>query len=86
MTQTRPISDAGASVAPAVATAPPQEQWAPRVSAAMLARLAARAAVAAPTENTRVEAPFTGAVLAEVPKGCAGRRAGRLRGGTRGAA
>ena len=67
MTQTTPISDAGASDAPA---APPQEQWSPRVSAAMLARLAARAAVAAPTEQTPVEAPFTGEALAEVPKGC----------------
>ena len=71
MTQTKPNPDAGASVAPAAATAPPQDQWSPRVSAAMLARLAARAAVAAPTESTPVEAPFTGAVLAEVPKGCA---------------
>ena len=35
----------------------------------MLARLAARAAVAAPDETTPVEAPFTGAVLATVPKG-----------------
>ena len=35
----------------------------------MLARLAARAAVAAPAERTPVEAPFTGALLAEVPKG-----------------
>jgi succinate-semialdehyde dehydrogenase/glutarate-semialdehyde dehydrogenase len=36
----------------------------------MLARLAARAAVAAPAERTPVEAPFTGALLAEVPRGC----------------
>jgi succinate-semialdehyde dehydrogenase / glutarate-semialdehyde dehydrogenase len=35
----------------------------------MLARLAARAAVAAPAESTPVEAPFTGGLLAEVPKG-----------------
>ena len=71
MTQTKPNPDAGASVAPAAATAPPQDQWSPRVSAAMLARLAARAAVAAPAGSTQVEAPCTGMVLAEVPKGCA---------------
>ena len=69
MTQTMPMSDAGASDAPAATAAPPRDQWSPRVSAAMLARLAARAAVAAPAERTPVEAPFTGALLAEVPKG-----------------
>ncbi len=53
----------------AAAASAPQGQWSPRVSAAMLARLAARAAVAAPAERTPVEAPFTGALLADVPKG-----------------
>ncbi len=48
-----------------------QAQWSPRVSAAMLARLAGRAAVAAPAEWIPVEAPCTGAVLAEVPRGVA---------------
>ena len=65
MTQTKPAPGAG------TAAAPPQDQWSPRVSAAMLARLAGRAAVAAPAEATPVEAPFTGAVLAAVPRGCA---------------
>jgi hypothetical protein len=37
MTQTKPISDSGASDA---AAAPPRDQWSPRVSAAMLARRA----------------------------------------------
>ena len=64
MTQTEPIREAGRAAASA-----PQGQWSPRVSAAMLARLAARAAVAAPAEQTPVEAPFTGALLAEVPRG-----------------
>ena len=51
-------------------------QWSPRVSAAMLARLAARAAVAAPKKRGKaddktitVEAPFTGETLGEVPRG-----------------
>lgn len=44
-------------------------QWSPRVSAAMLARLAARAAVAPGCPVTPVEAPFSGAVLAEAPQG-----------------
>jgi succinate-semialdehyde dehydrogenase / glutarate-semialdehyde dehydrogenase len=66
MMQTQPITAAG--TAPAAA-GPSQDQWSPRVSAAMLARLAARAAVAAPAEQLRVEAPFTGATLAEVPRG-----------------
>ncbi len=67
MTQTKPMQEAsGAAAAPA-----PQRQWSPRVSAAMLARLAARAAVTAPTERTPVEAPFTGETLGEVPRGTA---------------
>jgi succinate-semialdehyde dehydrogenase/glutarate-semialdehyde dehydrogenase len=64
MTQTEPIRAAGSAAASA-----PRGQWSPCVSAAMLARLAARAAVAAPAEQTPVEAPFTGALLAEVPRG-----------------
>jgi succinate-semialdehyde dehydrogenase/glutarate-semialdehyde dehydrogenase len=44
-------------------------QWSPRVSAAMLARLAARAAVAAPADTIPVEAPFTGEALGQVPAG-----------------
>jgi succinate-semialdehyde dehydrogenase/glutarate-semialdehyde dehydrogenase len=44
-------------------------QWSPRIGAAMLARLAARAAVAPGCPVTPVEAPFTGEVLAEVPQG-----------------
>ena len=66
MTQTRPIAEADEVAAAASAA---QGQWSPRVSAAMLARLAARAAVAAPAERTPVEAPFTGALLADVPRG-----------------
>jgi succinate-semialdehyde dehydrogenase/glutarate-semialdehyde dehydrogenase len=67
MTQTRTLQEASvAAVAP-----PPQRQWSPRVSAAMLARLAARAAVAAPAESTPVEAPFTGETLGQVPRGTA---------------
>ena len=70
MTRTTPIPAAGESGSPAGAIAPvPQTQWSPRVSAAMLARLAARAAVAAPAELLPVEAPFTGETLAEVPMG-----------------
>ena len=70
MTQTMPTPAAGESATPAAATAPPpQSQWSRSVSAAMLARLAARAAVAAPAEPMRVEAPFTGEALGEVPKG-----------------
>ncbi len=64
MTQTKPIPEADR------AQTPPQDQWSPRVSAAMLARLAARAAVAPPADLMPVEAPFSGAVLARVPKGC----------------
>jgi succinate-semialdehyde dehydrogenase/glutarate-semialdehyde dehydrogenase len=66
VTRAEPIADAGAPGAPA---APPQGRWSPRIGAALLARLAARAAVAAPAETTPVEAPFTGAVLARVPEG-----------------
>ncbi len=68
MTQTQPKTDDGASRD--AETLPPQGQWSPRVTAAMLARLAARAAVAVPAEVTPVEAPFTGARLAGVPRGC----------------
>ena len=46
-----------------------QTQWSPRVDAAMLARLAARAAVAPGCPDAPVEAPFTGEVLARVPQG-----------------
>ncbi len=49
--------------------APAVRQWSPRVSAAMLARLAARAVVAGPGETIVVEAPFTGETLGEVPVG-----------------
>ena len=66
MTQTKPMQEASGASA---AAPPPQRQWSPHVSAAMLARLAARAAVTAPTECTPVEAPFTGETLGEVPKG-----------------
>ncbi len=44
-------------------------QWSPRVSAAMLVRLAARAAVAASADTMPIEAPFTGEALGEVPAG-----------------
>jgi succinate-semialdehyde dehydrogenase / glutarate-semialdehyde dehydrogenase len=44
-------------------------QWSPRVSAAMLARLAARAAVAAAAKPLAVEAPFSGETLGEAPLG-----------------
>ena len=66
MTQTT-MSNTGAGAG----TAPAAEhtQWSPRVSAAMLARLAARAAVAPHCPMTPVEAPCTGAVLAEVAQG-----------------
>jgi len=46
-----------------------ERRWSARVSSAMLARLAARAAVAEPTEELTVEAPFTGETLGNVPKG-----------------
>ena len=56
--------------------AAPDRQWSPRVSAAMLARLGARAAVVAPKKGGKagdktiaVEAPFTGETLGEVPRG-----------------
>jgi succinate-semialdehyde dehydrogenase/glutarate-semialdehyde dehydrogenase len=68
MTQTIPAPGAGGTSA---AAPPAQDQWSPRVGAAMLARLAGRAAVTAPEEWMPVEAPFTGAVLAETPKGTA---------------
>ncbi len=65
---------------------PPKTEPSPRVNAAMLARLAARAAVAAPAEQMAVEAPFTGDTLAEVPRGtpadvqaaCAAARAAQV--------
>ena len=46
-----------------------ERQWSPRVSAALLERLAAGAAVAAGTKTIVVEAPFTGEVLGQVPHG-----------------
>ncbi len=46
-----------------------ERQWSSRVGSAMLARLAARAAVAEPTETMPVEMPFTGETLGEVPEG-----------------
>jgi len=46
-----------------------ERQWSPRVSTAMLVRLAARAAVAAPADTIAIEAPFTGEALGEVPAG-----------------
>ncbi len=46
-----------------------ERQWSPRVSAAMLARLAARVAVAAPGGSIPIEAPLSGEMLAEVPAG-----------------
>ena len=69
MTKTMPLSDAARESAAAGGVADPQVQWSPRVGAAMLARLAARASVAAPADLTPVETPFNGAVLAEVPRG-----------------
>jgi len=53
-------------------TKPPetvQRQWSPRVSAALLERLAARAAAPAATKSIAVEASFTGEVLGHVPQG-----------------
>jgi len=50
-------------------TQPAERQWSPLVGSALLARLAARAAVAEPSETITVEAPFTGERLGEVPKG-----------------
>jgi len=47
----------------------PERQWSPTVGAALLARLAARAAVAAPFETIEIEAPLTGETLGEVPAG-----------------
>ncbi|MGZ4199378.1 MAG: succinic semialdehyde dehydrogenase [Thermoleophilia bacterium] len=44
-------------------------QWTASVGSAMLARLAARAAVAAPGESITQEMPFTGEPLGEVPAG-----------------
>jgi succinate-semialdehyde dehydrogenase / glutarate-semialdehyde dehydrogenase len=46
-------------------------QWSSRVNSAMLARLAARAAVAEPAPPLPVESPFGGDTLAAVPKGSA---------------
>jgi len=46
-----------------------EREWSSRVSAAMLARLAARAAVAAPADTIPIEAPFTGEALGGVPAG-----------------
>jgi succinate-semialdehyde dehydrogenase / glutarate-semialdehyde dehydrogenase len=48
-----------------------ERQWSPRVSSAMLARLAARAAVAEPAETIPVEAPLTGETLGDVPAAAA---------------
>ena len=67
MTQTMPtpvdtVGDAATS---------PRERWSPRIDGEMLARLAERAAVAAPAEQLSVETPFTGHVLTEVPRGTA---------------
>ena len=53
-------------------TEPPEtveRQWSPRVSAALLERLAARAAVSAAKKTIAVEAPFTGEVLGHVRHG-----------------
>jgi succinate-semialdehyde dehydrogenase / glutarate-semialdehyde dehydrogenase len=46
-----------------------REQWSPRVSAAMLERLAKRAAVSPQCPMTPVETPSTGETLAVVPQG-----------------
>ena len=46
-----------------------ERQWSPRVSAALLERLAARAAVSATTKTIAVEAPFSGELLGHVPQG-----------------
>ena len=46
-----------------------ERQWSARVSGAMLARLAARAAVAAPADVIPIEAPFTSETLGQVPAG-----------------
>jgi succinate-semialdehyde dehydrogenase/glutarate-semialdehyde dehydrogenase len=57
---------------PATAEASPiaEEQiWSPRVSGAMLARLAERADVPATRDPLPVEAPFSGTTLAPVPRG-----------------
>ena len=70
MTKTKPAPAAGTD-APQDETLrrDPDPQWSSRVSAAMLARLAARAAVAGGGATMSVEAPFTGETLGEVPKG-----------------
>jgi succinate-semialdehyde dehydrogenase/glutarate-semialdehyde dehydrogenase len=47
----------------------PGRQWSARVGSAMLARLAARAAVAEPAKTIAVEMPFSGEQLGEVPAG-----------------
>ena len=52
----------------ATAAAGPR-RWSAQISSAMLARLAARAAVAEPAETIVVETPFTGETLGEVPAG-----------------
>jgi succinate-semialdehyde dehydrogenase/glutarate-semialdehyde dehydrogenase len=46
-----------------------QTQWSPRLSATILARLAARAATAPGRATMAVESPFTREVLTEVPEG-----------------
>lgn len=50
-------------------TQPVGRQWTARIGAALLARLAARAAVAEPSGTIAVEAPFTAEPFGEVPKG-----------------
>ena len=54
-----------------VEASPPAEEqiWSPRVNGAMLARLAERADVPADRDPLPVEAPFSGATLATVPRG-----------------
>ena len=50
-------------------TAAGERRWSAHVGSAMLARLAARAAIAAPADDLPVEAPLTGETLGVVPKG-----------------
>ena len=50
-------------------TAAGERRWSAHVGSAMLARLAARAAIAAPADDLHVEAPLAGETLGIVPKG-----------------
>lgn len=69
MTQTQTPPAAGGATQEEAGAPAGERNWSPRLTAAMLARLAARAAVATGAATITVEAPFTGEPLGEVPRG-----------------